>query len=631
MSKMHVPLFVVLLSFSLLEHSATAQYTPPPASAPVCEGSRQQCAGATSGSSSSGSMNSSLQGQVASTIFGAFFQFLTSTDSGAEAQKQQMMHELQQRKAEAERQHKIEEAQRLEAICNRLSATLKLNGLPDLQMKDVPTSGGELRLKLGDDDNAHVDVRGLPGIALNDNTGNGGSTPYGIAGLPGIYTNGPGSGSGSASLRESKLQLKTDDEVPPMQVAGNPSPPTSLPAQSEGISDPRNMTPKQLADVATQISKLPPEEQQRLMNAAQNAANSNSQNVINGAPSQSVPSGAASQPVGSQLQQIAGTSQSAASAPRLADARTQAGLGFDQAAGSALIPAKPQIASTQSAPSGTTASSQTASGSTNQTTLQSLRVSVQAPAQKSSVDLRGPDQKKPNVVTQLSKGTAERATGCPLDSTKKLPTREELARELAMLRFKLNVLKSSLSRLNRAIQMDQGQFAEWEKETQDAVDRSKEQLKEAIADRVEGKFFDYAKTYYADAPEKLDAVEHVEVLLKENDVYDWAEKGGKSWEQFGEGLSLLGDKLPITENAKDVLWASKNMIDSAFEISTELVSWRRISQLKKNSDAYLAAVNQSGEQMRRIVTRIRDVEDSLATGTYAKGSRTVQPNAPVCE
>jgi hypothetical protein len=259
--------------------------------------------------------------QALTSLTQSFFQWLFNPDPEAEAQKQQMMEELARREAEAERQHRLEEAQRLEAIFNRLSATLKLDGLPKLQMKDQGLSGGGLHLKLGESGDEHVGIQGLPGIALNDTTGNGGNTPYGIPGLPGIYTNGPASGSSPAQTSQSTLQMKIGEESASPQPAGNLSSATPLPAPASGsspaqtsqstlqmkigeenaspqpagnlssatplpapaagnvvppgMSDPRNMTPQQLADVAARVSSLPPEEQQRLMNAAQNAAKGN--------------------------------------------------------------------------------------------------------------------------------------------------------------------------------------------------------------------------------------------------------------------------------------------------------------------------------------------------------------------
>ena len=90
----------------------------------------------------------------------SFFQMLFSNDSQADAQKQQMMQELQLRQAAAEKQHNIEEAQRLAAICNRLQASLKLAGLPELQMKSA--GGGGLQLKLGDSEQHRVGAPGCP-------------------------------------------------------------------------------------------------------------------------------------------------------------------------------------------------------------------------------------------------------------------------------------------------------------------------------------------------------------------------------------------------------------------------------------------------------------------------------------
>jgi hypothetical protein len=91
-----------------------------------------------------------VQQQVAGTLIDAFVNMLFSNDSQANAQKQKMMAELQARQAEAERQKQYEEAMRLAAICNRLQSTLKLIGLPQLQLKTSAQGNGDLRLKLGD-------------------------------------------------------------------------------------------------------------------------------------------------------------------------------------------------------------------------------------------------------------------------------------------------------------------------------------------------------------------------------------------------------------------------------------------------------------------------------------------------
>ncbi|MGO9865327.1 MAG: hypothetical protein ACLPLR_17100 [Terriglobales bacterium] len=288
--------------------------------------------------------------------------FGSNSNPQAELQKQQMLEELQRRQAEAERLHQEEEARRLAAMYNRLLATLKLNGLPNLQLKQVGANNPGLSLKLGDSPDGHVGVKGLPGMYLND-----GATPYGIPGLPGIYTGGPGPGSG---LTNSKLALKTGDgdtsaaqpaSVPAapnasQQPYGAPADSASIPApvpandsgpQFSGLQlktgdgagpaaqattpgpglDPSKMTPQQLADAAEQFSKLPPEDQQRIMTAAQN----------DNAASQPNP-GATTQPSAmASLQQQAAASQSAAAAPDLESASAGARAGFDTPLGPSAI------------------------------------------------------------------------------------------------------------------------------------------------------------------------------------------------------------------------------------------------------------------------------------------------------
>jgi hypothetical protein len=216
--------------------------------------------------------------QVTSSLIDAFINFLFSTNSKDDALRQQMMAELERRRAEAERQHRYEEAIKLAGICSRLEATLKLSGVPSLQLKtsdDAPTSG--LQLKLGDGNDGHVGIKGLPGIALNDNTGNGGSTPYGIQGLPGIYVNGPAS---QPSLPSSpRLSLKIgESETAPAPAAGTTaadSPSGDAPAVTGAAPDVLKMTPRQLADLAEKVNSLPAEQQQMLMDAGRASAQGN--------------------------------------------------------------------------------------------------------------------------------------------------------------------------------------------------------------------------------------------------------------------------------------------------------------------------------------------------------------------
>jgi hypothetical protein len=357
------------------------------------------CPGTGGGSGSGGGYaagNAQLQQAVqqATTNFLNWLFNAGANAQAAAAQRQQMMAELQRRQAEAARQHREEEARRLAEMYNRLSATLKLNGLPNLQLKNsgisasglqmklgdntqgygipglpgiytggpgqgsgmTPVTESKLQLKMGDDAGgaAHVGNPNLPGLALND-----GQQSYGIPGLPGIYTGGPGSGSGMTPAAGPGLQMKMGD--------GNATPPA---ATGEAF-DPRtvdvdNMTPKQAADMAEYVSKLPPEEQQRLIAAAQNG----------GAPPQSAPilpttgsaPGAAAQVSGeaapgispmlttqtaaqpvAALQQQANASQAAATATVPEDMSSKARIGFDTGLGAVATPPAVSVTSGQPA------------------------------------------------------------------------------------------------------------------------------------------------------------------------------------------------------------------------------------------------------------------------------------------
>jgi hypothetical protein len=311
-------------------------------------------------------------------LFGSGSRSNAADEALRQQQQQLMMAELRRREQEAEQQHREEEARRLAAMYNRLASTLKLVGLPHLQMKSSGTSVGGLQMKLGDN-----------------------AQGYGIPGLPGIYVGGPGPGSGMTPKTPSTLKLKTGDDAMGAELAGNASSasqspsggqpgygipglpgmytggPSSAPAVTPpaqpglpmkmgdsgaaptapaSASDPaavdfNKMSPKQLADMADAFSKLPPEEQQRMMAAAQNPATARAQQTNaapkNGSSAQQAnpaPTPAplmspqtAAQPVTS-LQRQANTSQATATATALEDASMKARAGFDTPLGTAATP-----------------------------------------------------------------------------------------------------------------------------------------------------------------------------------------------------------------------------------------------------------------------------------------------------
>lgn len=256
-----------------------------------------------------------------------------AADAARQQQQQEMMEELARREAEAERQHREEEARRLTEMYNRLIRTLKLRGLPDLQLKERAGGRPGLQLKLrGDDDPDHA-----PGL-YQDSEGKW--YLKGISGLPGNYT-GPGTekfgdlvvnaGPGGAPSQLKTLpglHMKTRDNQSAegqntlaSATPGGAGLPGSQPPASSATMDPSKMTPQQLADAADAFSRLPPEQQQQIMNAVQqNAANPQAPGGMSQSPNTAAVD---------RLAQQAATSQAAEGQPSLEGASAQARVGFD--------------------------------------------------------------------------------------------------------------------------------------------------------------------------------------------------------------------------------------------------------------------------------------------------------------
>jgi hypothetical protein len=593
---------------------------------------------------------------VVGALVQSFFQMLFSNDSKADAQKQQMMQELQQRQAEALQQHNLEEAQRLAAICNRLQASLKLAGLPELQMKSA--GGGGLQLKLGDDGSSsgHAGIRGLPGIALNDTTGNGGTTPYGESGLPGIYTNGPGSGSGSATSNGPKLSLKMDDgstpPAPPAPVEAAPPTPVEGYDTANTITDVRKMSPQQLADLATKIDNLPPEEKQRLMDAARNSTGANPPGAnpfpvgpaANPAPAAAANSNpAASQPAQSQLQQIAATSQSAATAASPEDAAALARSGFDTPGGGTAHPAV-AISGTTVVPIPTPASSRPSA------TSNAPLPPVHSPARASAPTYP--------VVTLLnmasSSGGAALTAGaaptpdsresasetCPHGFEKVIPTREQLQTELAVERAQLVSLQNTIMRFNRTIQLDQQQYAVWEDEATTAKKRVEDHLVNLVTDAAFNSFVDNKEAFYEDLKtegkltdfdrKQMSWLQQAKELKSFSEFKEWALAKQDNTDKLEEGarqvfgLIPLSKEVLVNQEIQSYIRCGEALIDNAYDLTDLLATMDNVDRLDRNTAQYPEIVRMNGERLIPLVKNINDIEHKLTA------TPILPPGTPAC-
>jgi hypothetical protein len=642
MSKQWVPLLIVLLAASSLTAPTFGQNVPPvsnPVCVPVpgipCSGSGTSSTGA----SGAANMKAAIQGEIAATVVQSFLQMLFSNDSKANAQKQKMLAELALRQAEAEKQHKIEEAKRLAAICARLQAMLKLSGLPQLHLKADENTGanGELHLKLGDSSDNHAGVPGLPGIALNDNSGNGSNRPYGIQGLPGIYVNGPStpptSPTGGSASSSAKLQLKLGDSgSSSTSVAGSPAPMPGSQAPSTGsVPDPRDMSPKQLADLATQVNNLPPEEQQRLMEAAHASAQGGA-SAVSGLPSAQPAAAASDQPAMTQLQQVANSSQAAAKAPGLESAAAGARQGFDTAAGSA--PTAGAVPVGMAAPTTAVVHHPAASSAPSLPAAHPSSALPVATLQSPTNNPSPPGKSAPSLASTTRADNANAASApCPPGVAKVIPSRQQLLTELAVRRAQLESLKNTILRLNRTVQLDQQQFAVWQDEAQAGLDRvkgrifdlwtqgmfdnfveSKEEDFEAL--EKEGKLTAFDK-------EQWRRLELAKDLKSFDDFRKWVMEDKGNWEMIEEGARQLIDHMPLQAEAMSYVRCGEDLIDNLYDFTDLAVTWNNVQQLDHNSTQFLTAVRQNGERMKAIVERIQQIQMQL--NSTPEGPPTASP------
>jgi hypothetical protein len=623
---------------------------------------------------------------VVGALMQSFFQMFFSNDPKADVQKQLMMQELQIRQAAAEKQHNLEEAQRLAAICNRLQASLKLAGLPALQMKSA--GGGGLQLKLGDGGSSgHAGIRGLPGIALNDTTGNGGTTPYGIPGLPGIYTNGPGSGASSATSSGPALSMKMDDGSTP------PAPPTPVEGFDTAgtITDVRNMTPKQLADLATKISNLPPEEQQRLMDAARNSTGGNPPGANPapagaaanpapavaaanpspagaaanpspaGAPANPSPAGpaanpapavaaanpsptsaAASQPAQSQLQQIAATSQSAATAASPEDAAALARSGFDTPGGGSI----PAVAISGSTVAPIPAPASSGPSATSNAPLPPAHSPARASAPTYPVVTllnmaSSSGSATPTAGAVPASDRQESAGGtCPHGFEKVIPTREQLQTELAVERAQLVSLQNTIMRFNRTIQLDQQQYAVWEDEATTAKKRVEDHLLNLIKNGAIDSFVDNKEEFYDDLKEEgkltdfdkkqMSWLQQARELKSFSEFKEWALAKQDNTDKLEEGarqvfgLVPLSKELLVNQEIQSYIRCGEALIDNAYDLTDLLATMDNVDRLDRNTAQYPDIVRKNGERIIPLVKNINDIEHKL------NATPILPPGTPAC-
>jgi len=404
--------------------------------------------------------------------------------------------------------------------------------------------------------------------------------------------------------------------------------------------------PQQLADLAQNLS---PEQQQQLANALQTAQsggavrisqtttvsaapastttaalqNAQSVNSPSANPQATVGAGQTTGADSSALGQLKGTaaaSQKAANADTLEGAAAGAREGFDTAASGSTSPIHPSGGgATQTVPN----SAHVGSGTTGSTTNATIPFQTGATHNPvvDMVVLQPPPALIANAPDKPNNAATPKAQ-CVTPTQHKLPTRDELLTELAQRRTELANLRQSILRLNRSIQMDQKQFAEWQAEAEAGYDR--------VVNRVLSLPTKLAMdTFMEMNDERFERAENMKVLTEKglqqkrmleratelrsfDDFQKWILEDKSNPEMYDEAVRQLISDLPFfSPEVKSYANCAEDLIDNAYDYVDLVSTWNNVQQLDRNSNQFLTAVHGNGERMKSLMTRIQQIEAQL--------------------
>lgn len=211
--------------------------------------------------------------------------------------------------------------------------------------------------------------------------------------------------------------------------------------------------------------------------------------------------------------------------------------------------------------------------------------------------------------------------------------RAKIRSEITALRSELCRIQSQLRRFNATIQADQQQRAEWERVTneayQSALDRAKEKLADFSVDFPDDKLSEKLESITdpaerAKVERALRMVQHLKEAYKVKDFSTWAAHEEYTRAEILEGVGIIVDILGVEDRIKEYLkkrWglgrvlafqeAAADLVTSAYDVTAEVVAWRRLDQLNRNSDAFLQATESSAERMRAVIDAIHTREVRL--------------------
>ena len=243
-------------------------------------------------------------------------------------------------------------------------------------------------------------------------------------------------------------------------------------------------------------------------------------------------------------------------------------------------------------------------------------------------------------VAQVPQPAPEKPIATPVQGPRKdnieeitASEKEHILGEITDLRRDLCRIQTQLRRFNATIQADQAQRGEWEKTVDDAynraLDRAKDKLSDFSIDFPEGILQDRLDSIIDPVEREkferaLRMVQHLKEAYKVRDFSEWASNEKYSRKEIIDGIKMIATIIGVDDKIKNYLikrWglgrvlaykdAAEDLITSAYDVTAEVVSWQRLSQLNRNSDAFLKAVEKLGRHQRAVMEQIHEREIRL--------------------
>lgn len=202
--------------------------------------------------------------------------------------------------------------------------------------------------------------------------------------------------------------------------------------------------------------------------------------------------------------------------------------------------------------------------------------------------------------------------------------------EITALRSELCRVQAQLRRFNATIQQDQAMRAEWEIRVNEAYESALSAAKSKLADfsldfpdeklteRIDSLTDPAERAKYERARNLLT---HLREAYRTGDFAQWAEHEEYTRTEVIEGVKIIAEIFEIEDKIKEQLskrWglkrviafqeAASDLVTAAFDVTSEVVAWRRLNQLNRNSEEYLRAVEATARRQREVVTGIHERE-----------------------